>query len=137
MTISIIGIGLPNSSSAQTISVSQQIIVTATILPAKYVIVDANDRILQIISNTSDRDVQPSVYRNVVKTENFIQPTAQINSDIAKLLNGKAIKPGILYDYKTDIIKTVNPSNLNSTDSWLSGIFNRKNIKPTVNLASS
>lgn len=122
--------GLPAKVFAETITVTNQIKITATILPAKYVIVDADNKIQQIISNTSEKDVKLSVYQKAVKPENSLTSNDQIESDVAKLLIGKTIKPGVLYDYKTDAVQV-------KTDMWLSGIFNLKNFSPTVLLYGS
>lgn len=117
---------LSGNASAYSQSVAQQIKITATILPARHVIVNDDDQIIKIISNTSATNVSPTVYRNELSSYNVIEPTQKITSDAAKLLSIKIIKPGVLFDAKID-------NNYVSS----SGIFNLKSPNNTVNLVST
>lgn len=59
---------VPASAAADTISVTQVITITATVAPARSIVVDDAGRILSIVSNTNEA-VIPTVYVNKVHGE--------------------------------------------------------------------
>jgi len=78
-------------------SVSIEITVTATILPARYVILD-DDGIKQIISNTNEQ-VEPKVYKEKILPSNQVVLSEETLSDysgIIKNLEGKN-QIGVIY----------------------------------------
>jgi hypothetical protein len=80
---------------AQT-SVSQQIQVNGVIMPARYIIIDDQGEIRQILSNTSEA-VQPTVYQNSIATHNQRSLTTELMDQYTGLLPTKT-GAGILYE---------------------------------------
>ena len=89
--------GLSGSVWADTLSVGQQVRITAVILPARYIVVNAEGQIQQIISNTFEVNIVPTVYTNSVKLENARLLTPEIMHRTNDLLKDTTIRPGILY----------------------------------------
>ena len=57
------GLVMPTSVSAQTLSVTQEITITARVLPARSIVVNDSGQMIRIYSNT-DEHVTPKVYIN-------------------------------------------------------------------------
>lgn len=102
---------VPAPASADTETVSQQIRITAIVLPAQYVVVNANGQVQQIISNSYDINVNATVYQDSVKPENIKPLTPEITLQIANLLKGVKIEPGIIYQRQT-VLKVVQNKNV-------------------------
>ena len=85
------------TASADSISSSQQIVIHAVVLPAHYVIVNSQNQVQQIISNTPEINVVPTVYLNTARPENLRALTSEIQQQTDALLKDKVIKPGVLY----------------------------------------
>ncbi|MBC7708159.1 hypothetical protein H7Y63_02975 [Polaromonas sp.] len=75
----------------------QQIRITATVQPMRYIIVDTSGSILQIISNTDNKDIVPSVYVGTILEVNQIPLTEIITNQEQIILKNKVVKPGVLY----------------------------------------
>lgn len=78
------------------VTYSQKIEVHAVIAPARYIILNQQGQISQILSNTK-QPVQPTVYKEAIKTENLTYLTADIESQYVTLLNGNINSIGVLY----------------------------------------
>ena len=89
--------GTTFADSERVILVSQQITITATVLPARYVIVDKDGSITRITSNT-DEAVAPRTYREAIKPGNeaTLSPIAQ--KQYEQVINSAVNKVGVLYD---------------------------------------
>lgn len=123
-----------HSASADPLPITSQIKVTATVLPARCMILDQNDKILQIVSNTTEPDIELRVYRGSIKPENLVKATPEMISDAAKILENKKLKPGILYDHRNELLTVPGTDGKkNIVNIKLSGISNLRNIDHTVN----
>lgn len=91
-------LAMPVAASAESIEVSgQQIKITAVVLPALYVVIDSQNQVQQIIANTSDASVTPTVYVGSVQIENLQPLTAKVQQQVSNILHNKTMKPGIIY----------------------------------------
>lgn len=90
-------------AGADSFAINNQIKITATVLPVRRIIVDTQDQIQQIISNTSDIAATSLVYRGVIRPENLIVATPKIVRQAATILNGKVIRPGVVYLYQQNL----------------------------------
>ncbi|MDL2341747.1 MAG: hypothetical protein QFB87_01560 [Patescibacteria group bacterium] len=89
---------LPGTVAADTLAVpASQIQIAATVLPNNTVIIDSAGAVLQITSNTSLPNVEPTVYLNTIAAANLVLPTPQVKDQINLLLKNKTMKPGVLY----------------------------------------
>lgn len=91
-------LSVPGHTAAIMRSAAQQIKITATVLPAHTVIVDEEDQIKMVVSNTNIRDISPTIYLNQVLPENARPITPKLSKSISTILEDKTIKPGVLYD---------------------------------------
>ncbi len=88
---------VPVTVQADTVSDSQEIGVRATVLPARYIILDFTGRISQILSNTAE-NVTPSVYRDKIAAGRELPLTAQLLTQYNSLLATVSRPgPGVLY----------------------------------------
>ncbi|MDB5184819.1 MAG: hypothetical protein JWN38_627 [Candidatus Saccharibacteria bacterium] len=83
-------------ASADTVSVTQRVIIRAVILPATYVTVDSQGHILRIDSNTTE-DINPFVYENTVKPGNQRPLTPAIMNAFRQLVPLGKNHVGVLY----------------------------------------
>ena len=89
---------MPVAASAETIEVSgQQIKITAVVLPALYVVIDSQNQVQQIIANTSDASVTPTVYVGSVQIENVQPLTFKVQQQVSSILHNKTVKLGVIY----------------------------------------
>lgn len=79
------------------IMASQQITITAKVLPARYIVLDENEQIRKIISNT-DEDVSPQVYKDSVKVGNETVANPQALAQYQKIIDSAPQKIGVIYD---------------------------------------
>ena len=97
--MSVLPVVAPIQASAESVSTTgQQIKITAVVLPAIYVVVNNQNQIQQIISNTRERDTTPTIYKNVTKLENLQSITPELQSQVTMLLKNADVKPGIIFD---------------------------------------
>ena len=89
---------LAGTASADTTSVSgQQIKITAIVLPATYVVVNKQNQVQQIISNTFETDTLPTIYQDSVKIENLRALTPDVQQQVTAILKTATVKPGVIY----------------------------------------
>ena len=79
--------------------IGQQIKITAVVLPSIYVVIDSQNQIQQIISNTFERDTAPTIYKDAVKLENVQPSTPELQQQLAAMLKGRTVKPGIVFKH--------------------------------------
>lgn len=84
------------SVSAETISVSHKITITASVAPAHYVIIDEYGSIIDITSNTAE-DVTPRIFLNSVKKGNERPLTKEIYAQYREIVPLGQGKMGHLY----------------------------------------
>jgi hypothetical protein len=90
-------LALPSGVSADTLSQSAVVTVRATVLPARYVIVDERGVITSIITNTS-QDVIPTAYLGSISPENARPLTPQLLESYQKIIKNLDITgPGVIY----------------------------------------
>ena len=125
--LAVLGTGFftTGSASALTISSTQEIKVTAVVLPAKRILVDNNNQIIEIASNTSLDNVSPTVYRNNDSAANKIMLSNDIHEQYKRITKNKLSQPGILY--KNDIA-AINKRSV----STLTFSFTLPNLKITL-----
>jgi hypothetical protein len=97
--VSVFVFSLAGQASAETVSISQQIIVQAKVLPAQYIIINSSNKITQIDSNT-DQDITPKVYLGKVAAGNERQLTDEIYQEYRKLVPAGKMRVGTLYKQK-------------------------------------
>jgi hypothetical protein len=85
---------LSAAASAETISVSQKVVVHAQVLPAQYIIIDKQNQITEIDSN-SYNEVLPQVYQGSIKPENVRPLTIDLYAQYKNLAPN--VRPGVLY----------------------------------------
>ena len=94
------------SVAADTVSVTaNQVVITATVNPQRYVELSSGGEIVQIISNTALPNVESKFYSGSTTTAHQVLPTANMLEQMDRLLSGKRLQPGILYT-RTTIPKT-------------------------------
>ena len=76
---------------------SDQIQISATVAPMRFVVIDQKGGIEQIISNNSSHNSGYKVYVKTVKLENEVPLTPVLAVRIDKLLGDRPIKPGVIY----------------------------------------
>ena len=105
---------VPVSVSADTVTSTQQIKITAVVAEARYVVVDSQNQIQEIITNSYNANVVPTVYQDLVRQKNSRPLTVELQRQCDALLKGKAIKPGILYKrpLSPPAVPTVNDTKL-------------------------
>lgn len=91
--------------NAKTISVSQKITITATVLPHHYIIVDNNDKIVEVISNT-DGQATIKVYIHEVSYGNEVLLTPKIYQQYMHLVSRQQ-KYGVLYKSESKVVTKV------------------------------
>jgi hypothetical protein len=87
---------LPAHGFADDISVTQELHVTAKVLPMRHIIVDRTGNISEITSNT-DEPVEPEIFELQDKPENRIHLTGSIRQQYDAVLKNVSSKKGILY----------------------------------------
>ena len=96
--------------SADSISVTaEQIQISASVAARRYIIVDANGDIAQIISNNTIADLEPEVYKQKVQAGNKLPLTPELARQAQALLGGVKIKPGILYQRQLAVAPQPSP----------------------------
>ena len=95
---------LTSVASAETISAERRIVVQAEVMPAQYILVDQQGKVLEIGSNTN-QDVVPQVFLNHPTAGNERPLTPEIYAQYRSFVPAGKSHPGILYKYQ--IIKTV------------------------------
>jgi len=83
------------------------------VLPTHYVIVDDNQKIVEITSNTPDA-ARIKVYIGSVKSGNEMALTHEIKSEYDNLLNGNQKRYGVLYKSPAEVPNTSNKLDLAS-----------------------
>lgn len=98
---------VPASAAADELTVvASQVVITATVSPRRYVIVDAAGQVEQIISNTSLQAIEPTFYRGTVATGRQILPTLDLHLQVDEILRNTKFRPGVLYQR----VQTVKPN---------------------------
>ncbi len=96
--LSVLGISLfPYAQAwAQTLSSGQEIVVQAQILPARYIIIDKQNNIIEIGSNTKE-DVLPQVYLGSIGSNSGVPLTRDIYNQYRGILPAGKSHAGVLY----------------------------------------
>ena len=97
-------------ADASTITVEQELTVTAKILPKRMVLVDPAGHIQSVVSNTSE-DVMPEIYRGSISPDNRIDSDDRIMADYRRLAKPETAKAGVLYE-RTDRFVSKSPEKL-------------------------
>lgn len=99
LVVSVLPIMTPAAASADSVAVTgQQIKITAIVRPAIYVVVNNQNQVQEIISNTSERETMPTIYKDSVKPENIQASTQDVQAQTSTLIKSVTVKPGILYE---------------------------------------
>src|SRR4051794_30785062 len=85
-----------SSASAETLSISHKIKITAVVLPATYILTNSSGQILEIGSNTT-QDVAPQVYVNRIDSSNMKPLEPNVYKEFRKLVPSGQVHPGVLY----------------------------------------
>lgn len=80
------------------------VIITAVIAPVRYILVDDNYRVQEIISN-SRTDVTPVVYKDRLNTAPISLTPAIASQYAAIMAHVNASHPGVIYRFKQDMAK--------------------------------
>ena len=100
----------PSLASADTLSVTgSQVVITATVSPQRYVVVDAAGQVEQIINNSYLRAVKPKFYSGAIASGHQILPSRELRQQVERILVTTKIRPGILYQ-NSDIARPVLPA---------------------------
>lgn len=110
-------LGISGSVEARTVSVSQRVTVTAVVAPASYIVIDDNEKIQRIDSNTS-QDVTPKVYIGSVAAGNERELTPAIYAAYLREVPKGANRVGTLY--QRNVINASSLVNLNKKSDKLS-----------------
>ncbi|MBA3758747.1 hypothetical protein H0X10_03895 [Candidatus Saccharibacteria bacterium] len=89
---------LPATAGAETFSISQNIEVRARVAATHTIILDDDDTILEISSNTTEEAV-PRVFRNLIAKESVLPLTDEIYAQYRKLVPEGTGRAGLLYKY--------------------------------------
>jgi hypothetical protein len=98
VTMLLVLVAAPKAGAA-TVSVSHKIYVRAVVAPSRTILVDSNNRIIEIVSNT-DQTVEPTAYRGAITAGEQVPLTAEILDDYQKIMAASAKKTGTLYQAK-------------------------------------
>lgn len=90
---------LPAAASAETISVERKIVVQAKVMPAQYIVIDGQGKIMEIGSNTN-ADVVPQVFLTRPGAENQQPMTPELYAQYRGLVPAGKSHPGVLYKYQ-------------------------------------
>jgi hypothetical protein len=111
VTALICAVFLPSIAAADQPS-GLQVIVHASVLPTRYIIVSKNDTILKIETNSSDSDPTTLFYRYDLRQSDRVAGSASVLRDAAHLLKGITVRPGVLYSLPMKSLLPVKPSSL-------------------------
>ena len=91
---------LPVSAESSSVT-GQQITITAVVLPAIYVLVNGQNQVQEIISNTTIKDTVPTIYKDSVQIENIQPLTVAEEQQVTTILRTVLVKPGVIYKKST------------------------------------
>ena len=102
MSLAVSSVPLP--AAAESLSVSgQQVQVTAIVAPAIYIIVDNQNQVLQIISNTTNKATVPTIYKTAVQVQNVQPLTPDVQRQVTAILRASKVQPGVVYTKRSEV----------------------------------
>lgn len=90
----VVSLLLPHAASAQTISITQTITITATVAPARSIVINDQGQITKIYSNTAE-NVTPNVYVNEAPTGQRLPLTADLRSQYEQIISKQKNLAGV------------------------------------------